>query len=115
MPPIPYITPVQLANLRALHTLLMSIEKTGRAARWRGEIMDGVGRMIVALYERGVVVLQVVSEETSAQKSADSEEISTNKVTVALDSNGTDGRQGRFRIMSYYARPKLIQYTPQLN
>ncbi|GHJ84554.1 hypothetical protein NliqN6_0956 [Naganishia liquefaciens] len=56
MPPIPYIIPVQLANLQALHTLLVTIEKTGRAARWRGEILDGVGRMVVVLHERGHVV-----------------------------------------------------------
>lgn len=54
MPPIPYIVPVQRANLQALHTLLTTIARTERAARWRGEILDGVGRLVVALHERGV-------------------------------------------------------------
>ncbi|KAJ9098960.1 hypothetical protein QFC19_006184 [Naganishia cerealis] len=54
IPPAPYIIPLQLANLQALHTLLATIETTGRAARWRGEILNGVGRLMIALSERGV-------------------------------------------------------------
>ncbi|KAJ9104629.1 hypothetical protein QFC21_002127 [Naganishia friedmannii] len=54
IPSVPYIIPLQRANLRTLHTLLVTIEKTGRAARWRGEILNGVGILLVALSERGV-------------------------------------------------------------
>jgi hypothetical protein len=54
IPPAPYIVPLQCANLQALHTLLATIEKTGRAVRWRGEILNGIGILLVALSERGV-------------------------------------------------------------
>ncbi|KAI5448936.1 hypothetical protein NCC49_005758 [Naganishia albida] len=74
IPPAPWIVPVQQANLQALHTLLQTIQSTGRAARWRGEIIDGAGRLVVALFERGVVARAGTPRFQNTEGSAGSED-----------------------------------------
>jgi hypothetical protein len=44
--------PLQIANLSALRAVLDAIESTGRAARWRGQILNGVARAYLGCCER---------------------------------------------------------------
>jgi hypothetical protein len=52
LPPSPYSVGVQLSNLHALHTLLDTIQSTGRADLWRGQIVDALARNWVGIDEK---------------------------------------------------------------
>jgi hypothetical protein len=51
LPPSQFAVALQLTNLHALHVLLETIRSTERADRWRGQVLDAVGRNWIGIEE----------------------------------------------------------------
>ena len=51
LPPSPFAVGLQLTNVHALHVLVDTIKATGRVDRWRGQILDAVGRNWIGIEE----------------------------------------------------------------
>jgi hypothetical protein len=56
--PTTAVMPHYEANLRALLKALQTVAPTGRAGRWRGQILDVISRLVVQLEERGETIVE---------------------------------------------------------